>query len=74
MTAPARINGHDSAHHLQAQREARVQYANALHKAQQYLELANMVAITNGLPYTAPSHTLVTDALETVSRDIYGKG
>lgn len=74
MNAPVRINGHDSAHALQELRHARCQYASALHKAAQYLELAGMVAVTNGLPYQAPSRTAIVDALDQVNRDLNAHG
>lgn len=66
------INGHDPVHQLQQLRQARGQVASALMLADQYLELARMVAQVNALPYDIPSGKAIAETLDTVNRDLNG--
>jgi len=67
-----RINGHDSVHALQEQRNAKQQVANALYKSLQFLQAARMVAIAHGIAADIPSDAAVADAYDALVRDLNG--
>jgi hypothetical protein len=69
---PGHINGHDSVHALQEQRNAKQQVASALYKSLQFLQAARVVAIAHGLTVAMPSDAAVADAYDTLMRDLNG--
>jgi hypothetical protein len=67
-----RINGHDSVHALQEQRNAKHHVASALYKSLQFLQAARMVAAAHGLTADIPSDAQVADAYDALMRDLNG--
>jgi hypothetical protein len=72
ITPLKQINGHDSVHALQEQRNAKQQVASALYKSLQFLQAARMIAIAHGLTTAIPGDAAIADAYDTLMRDLNG--